>query len=361
MKKGVLFSILSFIITACSGQSKDAKNELNAKSISQEQLNLIYQKTKNVPNNTQLSIGFIDDGEVNYYGVQRIDDRLVTINNQDHVFEIGSISKVFTSTLLADAVVNNELKIDDQISISVNDNAQITYEQLANHTSGLPRLPANIFNMKAFKTDDPYKEYTLEVLEKYMKEEVVLDENPGTTYAYSNLGAGLLGHVLSKQSNMTYNGLLKQKIFLKYKMSHSTALIDEVENPLIKGRNKKGDVTSNWNLASLAGAGGVLSTVVDLSKFVQAQFNIQDEVLSLSRKRTHTINKNLGIALGWHMITTRSGDQWYWHNGGTGGYSSSMTIDVKNKKGIIILSNLSAFHALNKNIDPLGYELLKTL
>ena len=194
-----------------------------------------------------------------------------------------------------------------------------------------------------------------------MKEQVTLDENPGTTYAYSNLGAGLLGHVLSKQSNMTYDALLKQKIFSKYKMSHSTALIDEVENPLIKGRNKKGDVTSNWDMASLAGAGGVLSTVVDLPKFAQAQFNTQDEVLSLSRKRTHTINKNLGIALGWHIITTRSGDQWYWHNGGTGGYSSSMTIDVNNKKGVIILSNLSAFHALNKNIDPLGYELLKTL
>lgn len=361
MKKGVLLSILSFIMTACSGQSKNAENELDSKNISQEQLNFIYQKTKNVPNNTQLSIALIDNGEVNYYGVQRVDDRLITINNQDSVFEIGSISKVFTSTLLADAIANNRLQVDDQISIPVNNNAQITYEQLANHTSGLPRLPANIFNMKAFKTDDPYKEYTTEVLEKYMKEQAVLDETPGTTYAYSNLGAGLLGYILSKQSNMTYDTLLKQKIFSKYNMSHSTAFIEDVGNSLVKGRDKKGNITSNWDMASLKGAGGVLSTVADLSKFAQAQFNTQDKVLSLSRKRTYTINKNLGVALGWHIITTQSGEQWYWHNGGTGGYSSSMTIDVQNKKGVIILSNLSAFHTLNKNIDPLGYELLKTL
>ncbi len=69
----------------------------------------------------------------------------------------------------------------------------------------------------------------------------------------------------------------------------------------------------------------------------------------------------MDIALGWHVINTKSGDTWHWHNGGTGGYSSSMAMDVDKKQAVIVLSNLSAFHKLNKNIDPLCFELLKSL
>ncbi len=361
MKKGVLFSILSFIITACSSQSKDAQNELKSKELSQEQLSLIFEKTKNFPNDTQLSIGLINGDQIIYYGIERINDRLITINNQDRVFEIGSISKVFTATLLSNAITYGEVVMEDIINISTHNNVQISYKQLANHTSGLPRLPADIFKMKAFQTDNPYEEYTSDILEAYIKEKVQLDQNPGTVYAYSNLGAGLLGHILSDQSGMTYDALLQQKVFSKYDMISSSTLRDKVGDLLVQGRNKKGKVTSNWDMASLEGAGGILSSVLDLVKFAQAQFNDKDKVLSLSRKRTHTINKNIDIALGWHIIKNQSGDQWHWHNGRTGGYSSSMTIDVKNKKGVIILSNLSAFHSLNKNIDPLGYGLMKTL
>lgn len=361
MKKYIVLSIFTLAIAACNSQSKDAKNELEAKGLSEEQLQLIYEKTKNFPNNTQLSIGLVSGDQVTYYGLKRIEGNLQTIDAKEHIFEIGSISKIFTSTLLAQAVIEGRIALDDTISLTTNQDVRITYKQLANHTSGLPRLPANLFAMPAFKTDNPYKDYTATALETYMKEQVILDHEPGKMYAYSNLGAGLLGHILSTQEGVTYNTLLQRDIFSKYGMFHSTTLKEQVQQNLISGRDKNGNRTSNWDMASLEGAGGIVSSVPDLVSFAQAQFKADNSVLALSRKRTHTIQENMDIALGWHVIKTKAGNTWYWHNGGTGGYSSSITVDIQNQNAIIILSNLSAFHSLNKNIDPLGYGLMKTL
>ena len=69
----------------------------------------------------------------------------------------------------------------------------------------------------------------------------------------------------------------------------------------------------------------------------------------------------MDIALEWHIINTKSGNTWYWHNGGTGGYTSSMAMDVETKKAVIVLTNVSAFSKLQKHIDPLCFELMKTL
>ena len=359
MKKITLASIFSFLITACSGQSKDAQNNLKNELLTPKQLSVISKKVKNFPNATQFSFAFIDGDTVTYYGVEREDDHLITISNENRVFEIGSISKVFTSTLLADAVIRDQVALHDLISLPLKDGIQVTYAQLANHTSGFPRLPANIFEMPAFRTDNPYKDYSAGVLKAYLKEQLTLDQKPGSAYAYSNLGAGLLGYVLSTAEGKSYDTLLKEQIFSKYEMQSSTTQKKEIEGQLVEGRDKKGKPTSNWDLASLAGAGGIFSTTTDLAKFAQAQFNANDEVLALTRNPTFTVQKNMDIGLGWHIIKTKSGDTWYWHNGGTGGYSSSMAIDVQHQKAIIILSNVSAFHNLNKNIDPMCFELMK--
>jgi CubicO group peptidase (beta-lactamase class C family) len=111
----------------------------------------------------------------------------------------------------------------------------------------------------------------------------------------------------------------------------------------------------------LAGAGGILSTAEDLSKFVIAQFNPSNKALELTRQKTFEINDTMDIVSGWHLLKSQSKNIWYWHNGGTGGYSSSMVFDEKTKNGIIILSNVSAFNPNMENIDKLCFELMKTL
>ena len=144
-------------------------------------------------------------------------------------------------------------------------------------------------------------------------------------------------------------------------MHNSTSDISKIKGYLVKGLNDKGKEVPNWEFSVLAGAGGIYSTVEDLSQFAIAQFDYSNKELKLTRKKTLEVNENMDIGLGWHILKSQSNNFWYWHNGGTGGYSSSMAIDPKTKNGIIILSNVSAFNPNMENIDKLCFELMKTL
>src|SRR5699024_4305768 len=127
---------------------------------------------------------------------------------------------------------------------------------------------------------------------------------------------------------------------------------------LVKGRNAEGDLTSNWDFDVLFGAGGILSTTEDLVKFIQAEFDPQNEELSLTQKSTFKIDDSLEIGLGWHIKKIEVKNNLHWHNGGTSGYRSIIVFDPKSKNAIIILSNVSAFNQNNENIDKLGFDLI---
>jgi CubicO group peptidase (beta-lactamase class C family) len=330
--------------------------------ITQNQSELIFKNAKSFPNKTQISIGIIKDGEVSYYGINKVNDTVLTINNHKSIFEIGSISKVFTSTLLANFVVDGKIElnnnINDYLNSPFNNGIKISFIDLANHTSGLPRLPTNL-DLTRVNPENPYKEYKEQELKEYLTNHLDLT-NKGE-YQYSNLGAGLLGYTLSEIENITYEDLLQSKIFHKYNMQNSTAEIDSLKEKLVKGLNNEGNEIPNWEFSALAGAGSILSTTEDLSKFAIAQFDFSNKELKLTRKKTFEVNKNMNIGLGWHLLTSKSKNIWYWHNGGTAGYSSSMVIDEKTKNGVIILSNVSAFNPKMGNIDNLCFELMKTL
>ncbi len=341
------------------GQTKKVSD---LESLTNNQCKLILEKTRNFPKDTQLSIALIEDGIVNFYGLKRVNDSIETINNYKSIFEIGSITKVFTSTLLANLVINNKLKLENNINqylkLSIKDNQKFTFKELANHTSGLPALPTNL-NLMLVNPNNPYKEYKEENLKDYLTNEIKISTT-NTDYAYSNLGAGILGFTLSQITNSSYQDLLEEKIFSKYNMTSSTTNRNDIKDNLVKGLDYKGDVVSNWDLGVLSGAGAILSTVEDLSKFAIAQFDNTNKELALTRVKTSSVDKTTDIALGWHIIKNESNNNWIWHNGGTGGYTSSITIDIVNKSGVIVLSNVSAFNPNRKNIDQLCFSLLKT-
>ena len=345
----------------------NAENVINNLSIknsltTKDQSEIIFENTKVFPNNTQLSIAIIKDGLVSYFGINKENDTISTIDNQKSIFEIGSISKVFTSTLLANFVIDGKVKLNDNINdylkTPLNNSTEISFIDLANHTSGLPRLPTNL-DLTKVNPENPYKEYKEKELEDYVTNQLELS-NKGENQ-YSNLGAGLLGYTLSKIENDTYESLLQNKIFSKYDMQNSTTDITTIKGNLVKGLNNEGIEVPNWDLAVLAGAGAIFSTVEDLSQFAISQFEYKNKELELTRVKTFELNKNMDIGLGWHILKNKSDNLWYWHNGGTGGYSSSMVIEEKSKNGIIILSNVSTFNPNMGNIDKLCFELMKTL
>ncbi len=350
-------------ITSCSDIAFDGQ-EYDRSIITEAQLKSIYRECQDLPNNTQVAISLIDNGRVKFYGIRRLDDTLYTVDNSEAVFEVGSISKVFTATLLADLVLQGKIRLEDTVNnylnISFKDSITLTFQRLANHTSGLPRMPSNISYLKV-DLQNPYKDYGESKLEEYLTREMELEE-PGK-YRYSNLGACLLGFTLSKITEASYEDLLQSRIFSKYQMTSSTSDKSLVSSKLVKGLNKKGETTSNWDLNVFVGAGGVLSSVSDLSKFAVAQFDKSNEALALTRKSTYQGYQRgspIGVGLGW-VIKEKMGREMVWHNGATGGYSAFMQVDVDNRNAVIILTNISGFSGKKANMDALGDRLMDSL
>lgn len=317
---------------------------------------IIFSKSKNLPNNSQISIALIQDGKVGFYGIIRENERIKPIENQKKVFEIGSITKVFTSTVLASLVEEGEIKLTDRVNcfypFTFKDDIKITFESLANHTSGLSRLPENL---DFTNTTNPYKSYGENEIEEYLKNQLKLENEPLKTYSYSNLGAGLLGYTLGLSQKKTFQELVVKKVFEKYDMSNSFTTSQNLDNNLVKGLDGNGNIVSNWDFDVLFGAGGILSTTEDLSKFAINQFSLKNKQLALTRNPTFDIGENMKIGLGWHISIFDNNKVFHWHNGGTGGYSSFLVFNLEKKSAIVVLSNV---FDINDEIDELGFELM---
>lgn len=335
-------------------------NSLN--SYPKEIAESIFSNAKEFPNNTQLSIAILQNGKVNYYGIIKENDSIKPIINQSKIFEIGSITKVFTSTVLASLVIENKIKLTDYVNtyydFPFKENAKISFESLANHTSGLPRLPENL---DLTNESNPYKNYSKQEFDVYLEKLLHFENDPLKAYSYSNLGTGLLGNTLGLSQKTTIQELVQKRVFEKYKMKNSFTNSQNLGVKLVKGLNTNGEIIPNWDFDVLFGGGGILSTTEDLAKFANAQFDSKNKELALTRKSTFVANDKMKIGLGWHILKTENTDELFWHNGGTGGYCSSMTINLENNTSVIILSNVSAFHSKMGNIDKICFDLINQM
>ena len=367
LRKYGSLALLALVMACGSVSNPDAAvNDLRAHhDLSIDQVKEIAQALRYYPNDTQLSIALVSDSTVIYYGAVREHDSLKTISNSGVVFEIGSLSKVFTSTLLADLALQNKLRLEepvqDYLDLSLNSKQEITFRQLSNHTSGLPRIPGGFVWESLLHMDNPYKDYDENKLRDYLTNEMELQSEPGAEFRYSNIGAGVLGYVLTKIENKSYEQQLQERIFQPFGMSSSTTDRESVTGRLATGLNKRGNPALYWDLGALEGAGAILSTVEDLAKFIVANFNESNEALKLQKEPTFNISDTRKMALGWFIIKQDSGEQWHWHNGGTGGFRSSLVMDAESRTGVAVLSNISAGHSHAAKIDSLSFVLLESL
>ncbi len=311
-------------------------------------------------NTVGLSVGIIKNGTSNFYGYGTTNKEHEEIPTSASVFEIGSITKTFTALLFQMACEQKKVKAEDPITRYFADVyytpylGKITLKMLANHTSGFPRLPDNLVD-EEMDAQNPYKHYDSKHLLSYLKS-YKTDKTPGTTADYSNLGSGLLGYILSTVYHVDYAQLLTDKIFSPLQMIHTSAgKADTIKN-MTKGYASDGTASGYWDLNVLSGAGAIKSNTEDMLKYLGAAIDMPQTAISKSIQACTipTCNKGMSIGLGW-MISGTGDDTYYWHNGGTGGYSSFAAFSPTKKWAIVLLSNSA------QQIDGTALDMIKQL
>jgi CubicO group peptidase (beta-lactamase class C family) len=279
------------------------------------------------------------------------------------VFEIGSISKVFTGILLADMARRGEVSLDDPVemylpegvTVPTRNGAQITLLHLATHRSGLPRMPSNFAPVDPA---NPYADYTPGQLYEFLSS-YELPRDIGAESEYSNLAVGLLGHALSRRLGMSYEEAIRERILSPLGMETTgIGLTPAMQEAMADGHDPGGDAVALWDIQTLEGAGGIRSNVDDMVRFVAANVGEPTTDLERAMRDAHSVREPMGgmeIGLNWITRTTE-GQRTVWHNGGTGGFRTFVGFDPDQGTAVVVLTNSSigaddiGFHLLNSSI-----------
>ncbi len=332
----------------------------NREFLDSSQAQIVFNYAQHFPNEMQLSICIIAGDSEKYVGIQRRNDSLVYIQNSDNVFEIGSITKTFTGTILAklayDGAVDLNEPIKDILPVRLRqsslDGKEITLVHLANHTSGLPFEPSNVTDNKEhpFEPYSPYRYYDTTRLYDYLSNQLTLQSTPGETRTYSNLGVGLLGHILTLVSAKSYEELLFETICTPLGMRNTFVTPNEERiRCLVRGRDPRGQLLpfNGGECGALTGAGGIKSSVRDLVKYLKA--NMTDTTyFYLAQKTTKRFDEHFTGGLGWTTYSDR-GKHHVAAFGGTGGYTSGVVFERNERVGLVVLTNVSVFLASQGN------------
>lgn len=314
-----------------------------------------------------LAIGLYEDGETLFVPIGATSPGGDTAPAPDTIYEVGSISKALTGLLLADAVRRGETTLDTEASTlapggaaftawerEARDPMGYTLLDLATHTSGLPRMPPDF---APGDESDPFADYSAEDLWTTLGATAPQTE-PGSRYAYSNLGAGLLGRLLADRAGVSYPQLLHDRLTGPLGMDDTTVRIADADpDRLAHGFSPSGAPIQSWTFDALAGAGGVRSTVADMLTLIDAIAEPPSEefaqVARLALEPHRAAPGGPPMGLGWHLAgdgVTR------WHNGQTGGYHSMLLVRPADGLGVVVLAN-----GPEKAVDDVGERIIQAM
>ena len=304
-------------------------------------------------------VGVVDSQGTHFYGFGST-GLTTALPDERTLFEIGSITKAFTGVLLADAVVRKEVALEDPISRFLPEKVKaldyqgtpISLLHLATHTAGLPPLPGNF---RSKDPNNPYADYTVQELYDFLSG-YALPRKPGEKSDYSNLGAGLLGHLLAHRAGKSYEELLVERICGPLGLADTRiGLTPEQRGRLARGHGADGELVANWDLPTLAGAGAIRSSAADMARFVRANLEPTGTPLAEALRLSHTprfvVAGDTSMGLGWH-INTRA--KTIWHNGQTGGYHSFTGFIPERRAAVVVLAN-----SATELVDAVGANVLR--
>jgi D-alanyl-D-alanine-carboxypeptidase/D-alanyl-D-alanine-endopeptidase len=274
------------------------------------------------------------------------------------LYQIGSITKVFTALVLAREVVEGRLALDQPVhellpELTGAAIGSATLGALASHTSGLPRLPPGMWR-KAFgpAARDPYADIDEAALVRAVRSARLRRR---ARPAYSNLGFGLLGHAVSRHLGTQYDEVVRARVTGPLGMADTACRpVDPTRVVLgTTGRGRPHRVA--WSFDAMAGAGALWSSVDDLVRFLEAQLAPPGGPLGEAIRLTHTTLAAAGRAeqtMAWIRLTGRDGSLLF-HNGGTAGYRSFVAVDHGRGRAVVVLGSS------DRSVDRRGMRLVQ--
>ncbi|HEX3307869.1 MAG TPA: serine hydrolase domain-containing protein [Streptosporangiaceae bacterium] len=288
-----------------------------------------------------LAWAVVQDGDVSTGGSGGAEPRTI--------FQVGSVTKVFTALLLADMTERGEVRLSDPAARYLPGAREVagaaTLADLATHTAGLPRLPGGLFWSARLSPRDPYARYPAPWFRRAARR-ALRTGSSGSPYAYSNFGYGLLGYLLGQAAGSDYETLVTTRVCRPLGLPDTTPAVPGPSRDRQAQGHQGGRPVPGWRMGPLAGAGALYSTAADLARFLQACLaaaggSVPGGPLAPAIRATLAPRQPVpggDIGLAWHHV--RLGNhRIIWHNGMTGGFSAMIAFDPERGLGVAALAN----------------------
>ncbi len=363
---GLIWMFLLFALSFSQIEAKTLQNGRNAShSAMISEIVSEMESLIKAGNLTGLAFGYVngEESEIICLGTTS-SDKKQPIDRQT-IFEMGSVTKVFTVLLAQQQLTKDGLNLETPISKLLPGETLapdlfkngVTFLNLVLHNSGLPRMPAN---MQPTDQLQPYDGYTAQHLFEFLATHT-LEIKPGQKYSYSNLGTGLLGHLMEVYRGKSFFSLLHENILKPLKMTETFIDLPEtLRSRMAQGyyHDDKDGLTPvpAWKFGVLAGCGALKTTSDDFLTFLRANISPDNSPIGNLLHESHQIQfdcgeNNLKVCLGWHCFDQNQA-RFIWHNGATYGFSSFLGFSPEKRFGFFILAN---FWSLDGKIDRLAF------
>ncbi|KFF13771.1 serine hydrolase domain-containing protein [Flavobacterium hydatis] len=310
-----------------------------------------------------LSMVILQNGKKHYYNYGETQFGSGILPTKKTIYELGSITKTFTGILLAQAVLDKKINLDDDIRKYLpGEFPNLEYKgtpirvvDLSNHTGRITRVFKNLWQREAYDSLNPYTSYTKKLLYEGLHE-MKLDSLVGKTSSYSNMGVGLLGVILEDVYKVPYFNLVNKYVLSPLKMNNTITDNNVSSVPsrdLAMPHNAKKQVTPRWDSGELFAIGSLESNTEDMIKYVVGNISNATPAIALSHKLTYG-SLNEGMGLNWYIHKTNKGSLLFGHNGGAGGSRSTLQFFPELNSGFVLLTNsLANRNILEKEISEL--------
>ena len=379
MNRSIIFLFLSFFFFL-SFKTIFAQSEATQ--------TLINKCIVNLPENTELSIGIIENGKIERLGYQIKNGKLTAVENSDAIFEIGSITKTFTAALIMEQIEKGNMFLDDPIQKYLPikmardsyDGHSISIKHLMMHTNGLSNGPPSFtlpyLKAKIFTPKNPNRNFKAKHYYCYLKK-FKLDYVPGEKWDYNNAGYGLPGEFIKNQKKSSWEEVTQKNIFDHLDMNDTYFSIGKKEKDrLVEGITSKDKKAKPWEMDFINPAGAIKSTLNDMLKYAAAQLNPPNKQTSFLQATHDPLEYGIklpegklwdgnSMGLGWWHNLEQKENKFIWHGGASGGYTAFVGFSKEKNRAVVVLSNISSSHpqsrAENRIPKPilLGHELMR--